>query len=144
MSELNVVRKLLADKIDEVYVLRRENAALKAEVASLRINQHTQPKIDPSCETCDRCDSTCMLNLGSTACRTVYVAAQTLDGFYNGYHDTYGCWPNPEDIWNAATKAVEEKFSAANKQSTPCPACGRELECPNGCQSKHRSGIVLM
>jgi len=49
MSELNVVKKLLADKIDEMYVLRQENAALKAEVASLRINQQPHGEICPEC-----------------------------------------------------------------------------------------------
>jgi hypothetical protein len=39
---------------------------------------------------------------------------------------------------------AEGQKPSHNKQSTPCPACGRDMECPNGCQSKHRSGVVLM
>lgn len=41
-------------------------------------------------------------------------------------------------------KLKELAQQPTNKQSTPCPACGRDMECPNGCQSKHRGGIVLM
>lgn len=40
--------------------------------AEITDTQHTQPKVDPACETCGRCDTTCMLELGSTACRTAY------------------------------------------------------------------------
>jgi len=51
--------------------------------------------------------------------------------------------PIGDEAWQTLKTAALAQ-QTTNKQSTPCPACGRDMECPNGCQSKHRSGIVLM
>ena len=48
----------------------------------------------------------------------------------------------PVEAAIASVEGVRER--AHNKPSTPCPACGRDMECANGCQSQHRSGVVLM
>ena len=75
MSELNVVKKLLADKIDEMYVLRQENAVLKAEVASLRINQQPHGEI---CLNVVAMEYPTGINVAIAAVRANYRHANTL------------------------------------------------------------------
>jgi hypothetical protein len=79
------------------------------------------------------------------------MAAKTLDEFIKEYRSGF----NPitgqqnlfkdltdEMVWDAAIKSVEEKFTTANKQSTPCPVCDN-VEYIGGINFCHNCGRKL-
>jgi len=73
------------------------------------------------------------------------MAAKTVGEFLSEFDDDKKRFPTWQEVLDAAIASVEGvRERAHNKPSTPCPACGRDMECANGCQSQHRSGVVLM
>jgi hypothetical protein len=86
-------------------------------------------------------------------------ANESFEAFAERFYKKYGflplgkddpCRPSAETILArlgetfGELERAESAVRAANRPSTPCSACGRDMECPNGCQATHRSGIVLM
>jgi hypothetical protein len=87
------------------------------------------------------------------ACGVDNVQSTQCNSFLYALCDDNSVWyiPNNDAKWFPvppvpdAPDTMEQNGHIAQQANTAiCPACGRDMECPNGCQSKHRSGVVLM